>query len=100
MWTCAFRIPYTVVGTHTHVPTADARVLSGGTAYVSDVGMTGGEESIIGFDKEDFMGLFLDRGPSRIGVSMAPAVLNAVIVEVDVESRQAVSIERVYRKHP
>jgi 2',3'-cyclic-nucleotide 2'-phosphodiesterase len=89
-----------LVGTHTHVPTADGRILSGGTAYVSDVGMTGGEESIIGFDKEDFMGLFLDRGPSRIGVSMAPAVLNAVIVEVDVESRQAVSIERVYRKHP
>jgi metallophosphoesterase (TIGR00282 family) len=89
-----------LVGTHTHVPTADARILSGGTAYVSDVGMTGGRESIIGFDKEDFMGLFLDRGPSRVGVSKAPAVLNAVIIEVDVESRQAVSIERVYRKHP
>ncbi len=89
-----------VVGTHTHVPTADARVLPGGTAYVSDVGMTGGKESIIGFDKEDFMGLFLERGPARIGVSKGLAILNAVVIEVDVGSRQAVSIERVYREHP
>ena len=57
-----------VVGTHTHVPTADARILPGGTAYVSDVGMTGAEESIIGFDKEDFMGLFLDKGTAHRGV--------------------------------
>lgn len=88
-----------VVGTHTHVPTADAHILSGGTAYVSDVGMTGGKESIIGFDKEDFMGLFLEKGPARIGVSKGPAVLNAVVIELDVESRRAVSIERVHREH-
>ena len=88
-----------VVGTHTHVPTADARVLSGGMAYVSDVGMTGGRESIIGFDKEDFLGLFLERDPARIGVSKGPASLNAVVIEVEVESRRAVSIERVYREH-
>jgi metallophosphoesterase (TIGR00282 family) len=88
-----------LVGTHTHVPTADSRVLSGGTAYVSDVGMTGGKESIIGFDREDFMGLFLDRGPARIGVSKGPAEFNAVIIEAEVESRRATSIERVYREH-
>ena len=88
-----------VVGTHTHVPTADARILSGGTAYVSDVGMTGGKESIIGFDKEDFLGLFLERGPARIGVSKGPAGLNAVVIEVEVEGRRATSIERVYREH-
>jgi metallophosphoesterase (TIGR00282 family) len=89
-----------LVGTHTHVPTADARVLSGGTAYVSDVGMTGGKESIIGFDKEDFMGLFLERGPVRIGVSKGTAEFNAVVIETDVEGCRARSIERVYRKHP
>ncbi len=89
-----------VVGTHTHVPTADTRVLPGGTAYVSDVGMTGGKESIIGFDKEDFMGLFLDRGMARIGVSKGPAIFNAVVVELDVKGRRARSIERVYREHP
>jgi metallophosphoesterase (TIGR00282 family) len=86
-----------LVGTHTHVPTADARVLSGGTAYVSDVGMTGGKESIIGFDKEDFMGLFLEKGPVRIGVSKGPTVLNAVVIEIDVEGRRATSIERIYK---
>src|SRR5918998_2379733 len=87
-----------VVGTHTHVPTADARILSGGTAYVTDVGMTGGAESIIGFDKEEFLGLFLGRGLSRLGASKAPANLNAVVVEVQLESRQAVSIVRVLRE--
>jgi hypothetical protein len=89
-----------LVGTHTHVPTADARVLPGGTAYVSDVGMTGGRESIIGFDKEDFMGLFLDRGTVRIGVSKGPAIFNAVVIELDVKGRRARSNERVYREHP
>jgi calcineurin-like phosphoesterase len=86
-----------LVGTHTHVPTADARVLPGGTAYVSDVGMTGGKESIIGFDKENFMALFLEKGPVRIGVSKSPAIFNAVVIEIDVESRRARSIERVYK---
>jgi 2',3'-cyclic-nucleotide 2'-phosphodiesterase len=66
---------------------------------VSDVGMTGGKESIIGFDKEDFLGLFLDMGPVRIGVSKGPTEFNAVVIEVDVESRRATSIERVYREH-
>jgi 2',3'-cyclic-nucleotide 2'-phosphodiesterase len=87
-----------VVGTHTHVPTADACILSGGTAYVTDVGMTGGAESIIGFDKEAFLGLFLGRGPLRLGVSTGPASLNAVVVEVELESSRAVSIERVFRE--
>ena len=87
-----------VIGTHTHVPTADARILSGGTAYVTDVGMTGGAESIIGFDKEEFLGLFLGKGVSRLGASKAPANLNAVVVEVELDSRRAVSIERVLRE--
>ena len=88
-----------VVGTHTHVPTSDTRILSGGTAYVTDVGMTGGRESIIGFDREDFLGLFLEKRPARIGVSKGPAELNAVAIELDVEGRRARSIERVYREY-
>ena len=87
-----------VVGTHTHVPTADARVLPSGTAYVTDVGMTGSIHSIIGFSKEDFLAFFLGRRPSRIGVSEGPASLSAVVIEVEVESRQALSIERVHRE--
>lgn len=84
-----------VVGTHTHVPTADAQILPGGTAYVTDVGMTGSKESIIGFDREDFMKLFLGR-PSRIGVSGGAVVLNAVVIEIDVQGRRAVGIERIH----
>jgi calcineurin-like phosphoesterase len=59
--------------------------------------MTGGRESIIGFDKEDFMSLFLERGPARIGVSKGPAVLNAVVIELDVQGRRATSIQPVYK---
>ncbi|HLM77216.1 MAG TPA: TIGR00282 family metallophosphoesterase [Rubrobacteraceae bacterium] len=87
-----------LLGTHTHVPTADARILSGGTVYVTDVGMTGSMSGIIGLDKEDFMDLFLGRKPSRIGVSEGPAALNAVLIEVDVEGRRATGIERVYEE--
>ena len=65
---------------------------------MTDVGMTGGKESIIGFDREDFLGLFLEKRPVRIGVSKGPAELNAVVIEVEVESRRATSIERVYRE--
>jgi metallophosphoesterase (TIGR00282 family) len=88
-----------VVGTHTHVPTADACVLPGGTGYVTDVGMTGSTDSIIGLDKEDFMDLFLGRKPSHIGVSEGPASLSAVLIEVEVESRRTISVERVHRGH-
>jgi len=86
------------VGTHSHAPTADARILPGGTAYVSDVGMTGSADDIIGFDKADFLDLFLGRRPSRIGVSKGPSRLSAVFVEVEVESRRAIGIEDVYRE--
>ncbi len=86
-----------VVGTHTHVPTADLRILPGGTAYATDVGMTGDQNGIIGFDREDFIELFLGR-PSRIKVSGGAAALNAVVIEMDVEGRRSKSVERVYRE--
>ncbi len=86
-----------VVGTHTHVPTADAQILADGTAYVTDVGMTGSTDSIIGLDKQDFMDLFLGRKPSHIRVSKGPGSLNAVLIEVEAESRRAIRIELVHR---
>ena len=86
-----------LVGTHTHVPTADAQILPGGTAYVTDVGMTGAKESIIGFDREAFLGLFLGKKLPGLGVSRGSAALNAVLIEVDTESLQATGIERIYR---
>ncbi len=86
-----------MIGTHIHGPTADARILPSGTAYVSDVGMTGSADGIIGFDKEDFLDLFLGRRPWRIRVSKGASRLSAV-VEVEVESRRAIGIEGVYRE--
>jgi len=87
-----------VLGTHTHVPTADLSVLPGGTAYVTDVGMTGCKESIIGFQQEDFLALFM--GDWR-GISVAtsgPVILNAALVEFDLDARRAVETWAVRRE--
>jgi metallophosphoesterase (TIGR00282 family) len=89
---------HAVLGTHTHVPTADHSILPGGTAYVTDVGMTGCRESIIGFGREDFLALFL--GDWR-GISVAtrgPVVLNGAVVEFDLHARRAIGIEAVSRE--
>jgi calcineurin-like phosphoesterase len=86
-----------VLGTHTHVPTADLSLLPGGTAYVTDVGMTGCNDSIIGFEREDFLALFL--GDWR-GISVAtcgPVVFNAALVEFDLDASRAVGVEAVQR---
>src|SRR4051794_10359654 len=73
-----------VVGTHTHVPTADHQILAGGTAFQSDVGMTGDYDSIIGMSKEEPMNRFVRRIPSgRFEPSMGEATLCAVAVEID-----------------
>jgi len=86
-----------VVGTHTHVPTADLGILAGGTAYATDVGMTGDPEGVIGFDGDHFLDLFLGKKRSHLPVAKGPADLNAVLIGIDAEGRRAVSIERVYR---
>jgi metallophosphoesterase (TIGR00282 family) len=73
-----------VVGTHTHVPTADHRILPGGTAFVSDVGMTGDYDSIIGMAKDEPLGRFVRRIPSgKFEPAMGPATLCAIAVETE-----------------
>jgi 2',3'-cyclic-nucleotide 2'-phosphodiesterase len=73
-----------VVGTHTHAPTADHRILPGGTAFMSDVGMTGDYESVIGMNKEEPLGRFLRRIPqAKFEPASGPATLCAVAVETD-----------------
>jgi 2',3'-cyclic-nucleotide 2'-phosphodiesterase len=73
-----------VVGTHTHAPTADHRILDGGTAFVSDVGMTGDYDSVIGMNKDEPVGRFLRRVPSaRFEPATGPATLCAIAVETD-----------------
>ncbi len=90
-----------VFGTHTHVPTADARILPKGTAYISDAGMTGARDSVIGFEVSASHRLFLTQLPTRLPVAdnCAVAVMNSVLVEIDDTTRRAVSVERVDREH-
>jgi 2',3'-cyclic-nucleotide 2'-phosphodiesterase len=86
-----------VVGTHTHVPTADARVLPKGTAYISDVGMTGPRDSIIGFSLETVLPRFLTHLPTRFSVAEGPVTLNAVVIEAERKTGRARSIDQVQR---
>src|SRR3989442_1045154 len=84
-----------VVGTHTHVQTADERVLPKGTAYLTDVGMTGPHDSIIGVETEAALGRFLNALPARFETATANPRLNAVIVEADDKTGLATDIERI-----
>jgi 2',3'-cyclic-nucleotide 2'-phosphodiesterase len=84
-----------VIGTHTHVPTADERVLPGGTAYITDVGMTGPYDSVIGVKKEIVIGKFLNNLPVRFEPATGDARLSAVVIECDESSGRARSIERL-----
>ncbi len=86
-----------VLGTHTHVPTADAAILPGGTAYATDVGMTGCEESIIGFDREGFLELFLGERRKLPVATRGPVVFSGVLVDFDLDGRRATGIEPVRR---
>jgi metallophosphoesterase (TIGR00282 family) len=83
-----------VLGTHTHVPTADARVLPGGTAYVTDVGMTGPRGGVIGVKREQAIERFLTLTNVRFETSAEDPWLNAVLIEADGEGR-ATSIEQL-----
>ncbi len=88
-----------VIGTHTHVPTADEQILPGGTAFISDVGMTGPHAGIIGMDRDAIIKKFLDGLPARFDVAEGDIQMNAVLIVADVTaangSRRARSIERL-----
>jgi 2',3'-cyclic-nucleotide 2'-phosphodiesterase len=84
-----------VVGTHTHVPTADARVLPGGTAYVTDVGMTGPRGGVIGVKREQAIEAMATKMPVRFEVSTEDPWLNAVLITTSEEPRRAAAIEQV-----
>jgi len=84
-----------LVGTHTHVQTADERILEGGTAYITDVGMVGPRDSIIGVRKEQVIDRFLYAIPQRLQVESGAMLLNAVLVDVDESTGRARSIERI-----
>ena len=88
-----------VLGTHTHVATADARILPKGTAFVCDVGMTGAKDSIIGDDVDCVIRRFLTAMPVRLEVASGPdLILNSVLIEVDEETGRARRVQRVDRE--
>jgi metallophosphoesterase (TIGR00282 family) len=90
-----------VLGTHTHVPTADPRILPGGTAYISDAGFTGARDSVLGFEIEASHRLFLSQLPTRLPVAEKcdTVILNSVMVDIDDTTHRARSMERVDREH-
>ena len=87
-----------LVGTHTHIQTADERILPGGTGYITDIGMCGPELSVIGSDPAISIRRFLTQMPLKIEVSDNPSVLSGVLVKIEMSSGKTVSIERFRKK--
>src|SRR4029450_10257884 len=87
-----------VVGSHTHIPTADETILPGGTAYQTDAGMTGPFHSVIGVMKEAAIKRFLTQVPERFEPASQDVRLNAVVIDVDSETGKARSILRAQRR--
>jgi metallophosphoesterase (TIGR00282 family) len=86
-----------VVGTHTHIVTGDERILPGGTAYQTDLGMTGPVWSVIGFDPKTVLPRFINALPTRFEVGSGPVVFNAAQIDVDPATGRALAIERIQR---
>jgi hypothetical protein len=84
-----------VCGTHTHVATADERLLPKGTAYVSDIGMTGPLNSIIGFEPATVLPRFINALPTRFEVGSGPVLFNAIQLDLDPATGRAIAIERI-----
>ena len=84
-----------VYGTHTHVQTADERILSGGTAYITDIGMTGGHDGVLGMNKKESLQKFKDGMPSRYSVCDENVKINGIEVEINENTGKAESIKRI-----
>jgi len=84
-----------MVGTHTHVQTADEQILPGGTAYITDVGMTGPHDGVIGVEREPVINRFLSGLPARFEAARGMPKLHAVVITADTTTGEATSIERI-----
>lgn len=89
-----------VIGTHTHVQTADEKILSNGTAYITDVGMTGPAHSVIGIDVDQIIRRFLTGMPDRFETAQGQGILSAVVIDIDKDSGKATGIERIQLTYP
>ena len=88
-----------VIGTHTHVQTADERILENGTSFISDVGMTGPCDGVIGVKKELIIDKFLFQMPVHNQLSHGPNIFNAIHIEIDENNGKTLSIKRIYLKY-
>jgi calcineurin-like phosphoesterase len=86
-----------VIGSHTHVQTADERVLPAGTAYLTDAGMCGPRDSVIGVKREPVIQRFLTQMPTRFEVATGPVLVQGAIVDVDVTTGKAQSVSRLQK---
>jgi len=85
-----------VLGTHTHIPTADARIMSNGTAHISDIGMSGGKNTVIGVDKENVIKGFLTQQPVMFEIpETGICIVNAVLITIDPSTQKAVEIKQI-----
>ena len=88
-----------VLGTHTHIPTADCRIIDGFTAYITDCGMTGSFDSILGRNKDEIIEKFLSNLPTRSNLAQGDIRMQAVLLDIDEKEGKATNIERVeYKK--
>ncbi|MBN2096898.1 MAG: TIGR00282 family metallophosphoesterase [Candidatus Omnitrophica bacterium] len=87
-----------VVGTHTHVQTADEKILPQGSAYITDLGMTGPYDSVIGRKKEQILARFLTQMPVRFEMALEDVQLHGVIIDIDEQTGKARSIQRIQEK--
>jgi metallophosphoesterase (TIGR00282 family) len=93
-WYLAGRVS-AVVGTHRHVQTADERILPGGTAYITDLGLTGPTDGVIGVDRDLIIQRFMTQMPIRFETAKGPAALHGVVITLDPETGRASGIERL-----
>ncbi|WP_366749692.1 TIGR00282 family metallophosphoesterase [Tepidanaerobacter sp. EBM-38] len=84
-----------VAGTHTHVQTADEKILTNGTAYITDIGMTGPCNSVLGIEKERVINKFISQMPVRFEVAKGSAEINGIIVDIDESTGRALKIQRI-----
>lgn len=84
-----------VIGTHTHVQTADERILAGGTAFITDAGMCGPTDSVLGVKKELAVNFMLERMPTRFAVAEGETAINGVVIRIDAKTGRAEAIERI-----
>ena len=89
-----------VIGTHTHVQTADEKILQGGTAYITDVGMTGPSNSVIGIEIDQVLHRFLTNIPVRFDAAKGEGIFSSVVFDVDEETGKSTAIQRLQLTHP